>query len=124
MEEKTCFGKCLLDMSFEKLITASIVKILYPIGIAGAVLTGIYILVKAFGQKLGPGLLYVAAAFIIPVLVIVAVRIALELVLTLFRIEENTRTPATAETAPVNTNPVTTADEPAIDSTPQETRDE
>ena len=90
-EEKKCFYECLLDLSFTKLITIKLVKALYIIGIAFSGATGLYLIVMAFKQSFGNGLLYVIAAPIVAALMVVVLRVAMELLLTLFKIEENTR---------------------------------
>jgi len=91
MEEKKSCWCCLLDFSFEELITVKLVKALYLIGICVSGIVGICLIIKAFGQNFGTGLLYIVAALIVPVLLVLAIRIVMEILLTLFRIEENTR---------------------------------
>ncbi len=119
MEEKKSFCKCLFDLSFTEFLTLKIIKVLYMVGIGIAVLTGLVIFVKAFSYKLAEGLLLAVAAIVATGLIIVCVRIVLELVITLFRIEENTRKekPAVTQDAPApqaepedNEPPATIAD--------------
>ena len=97
MEEKKCFGRCLFDLSFTEFITTKVVKILYMVGIAIAGLVAIGIVIRAFSHNFGYGILLVVAAPIVFALMVVVLRIAMELVLTLFRIEENTRPAAAPE---------------------------
>lgn len=99
MEDKNCFCKCLFDMSFEQLVTPKILKILYMVGIGIAGIAGVWLVISAFGQSFAMGLLYIIAAPIVFVLLVVVLRVTLELVLTLFRIEENTRGEAAAAVA-------------------------
>lgn len=102
MEEKKTFCKCLFDLSFTEFLTLKIIKVLYMVGIGVAFLTGLVILVDAFKRQLAAGLLQAVCAVVATGLIIVGVRIGLELVITLFRIEENTRKaePAAAQDAP------------------------
>ncbi|HEG44066.1 MAG TPA: DUF4282 domain-containing protein [Phycisphaerales bacterium] len=117
MEEKKAFCKCLFDLSFTEFLTLKIIKVLYMVGIGIATLTGLAILIDAFDNKLAGGLLQAVCAIVATGLIIVIVRIVLELVITLFRIEENTRKeePAAAQDAPAvepedNEPPATIAD--------------
>ncbi|RKY06415.1 MAG: hypothetical protein DRP65_11815 [Planctomycetota bacterium] len=100
MEEKKGFWSCLFDLSFSELITMRVIKVLYAVGILIAAMVGLILIVKAFGQGFGTGLLYVIAAPISFIFLVIIARIGMELVLTLFRIEENTRKPAPAEETP------------------------
>ena len=117
MEEKKSFCKCLFDLSFTKFLTLKIIKVLYMVGIGIALLTGLVIFINAFSYKLAEGLLLAVLAVVATGLIIVCVRIVLELVITLFRIEENTRKekPADEQDAPPaepeeNEPPATIAD--------------
>jgi len=91
MEEQESCWRCLFDLSFREFLTLKLVKVLYVIGIAIAAVAAVYLVVSAFGQSFAGGLLYVIAAPIVFLLVVVVWRVVLELLLTLFRIEENTR---------------------------------
>ena len=97
MEEKNCFWSCLFDLSFTEFITTRVIKILYMLGIAIAAIVGLILIVTAFTKGFAVGLLHVIAAPIVFILMVIVLRIYMELVLTLFRIEENTRKPAPAE---------------------------
>ena len=119
-EEKKSFCSCLLDMSFTELVTAKIVKVLYMVGIGISGLVAVFFVLKAFGQSFGMGLLHVIAAPIIFVLMVVILRVKLELILTLFRIEENTRTPAPAGTAPEPAETTPPAPEITVEPEPQD----
>ena len=98
-EEKKCFGSCLFDLSFSELITMRVIKVLYAIGILIAGIAGLYLIVTAFSKGFGSGLLHVIAAPIVFVFLVIVLRVCMELVLTLFKIEENTRKPAPAQEA-------------------------
>ena len=91
MEDKKKFWSSLLDMSFDELITKDVISILYMVGIGIAAITAVVLVISAFGQSFAVGLLHVIAAPIVFVLIVIILRIELELVMTLFKIEENTR---------------------------------
>jgi len=99
MEEKKGFWSCLFDLSFSEFVTTRVIKILYMLGIAIAAIVGLMLIVTAFTKGFAVGLLHVIAAPIVFILMVIVLRIYMELVLTLFRIEENTQKPATAEEA-------------------------
>jgi len=90
MEDKGFF-KSLLDFEFKELVTLKIIKFLYMIGILAGGVVGIMTFVKAFRQTFAVGLLHVIAAPIVFLLIVIISRIKMELLMTLFRIEENTR---------------------------------
>ena len=96
-EEKKCFWGCLFDLSFSELITLKIIKYLYAICILIAGIAGIWVLVEALQQRGIWVLLYFVAIPIVFMLLVIISRVIMELLLTLFRIEENTRKPAPAE---------------------------
>lgn len=99
MEEKKCFWSCLFDLSFTEFITTRVIKILYMLGIGIAAIVGLMLIITAFTKGFAVGLLHVIAAPIVFILIVIVLRICMELVLTLFRIEENTRKPVPAEEA-------------------------
>jgi len=99
MEEKKNFWACLFELSFTEFITTRVIKILYMLGIAIAAIVGLILIVTAFTKGFAVGLLHVIAAPIVFILLVIVLRIYMELVLTLFRIEENTRKPAPAKEA-------------------------
>ena len=91
MEEKKSFWSCLFDLSFSELITVRIIRVLYLIGIIIAGVVALILIVKAFFHGFGMGLLLVIASPVVFVLLVICCRVKMEFVLTLFRIEENTR---------------------------------
>ena len=91
MEEKKSFWCCLFDLSFSELITVRIIRILYLIGILIAGIVALVLIVKAFFHGFGMGLLLVIASPVVFILLVICCRVKMEFVLTLFRIEENTR---------------------------------
>jgi len=94
MDEKKGFWICLFDLSFTEFITTRVIKILYMLGIAIAAIIGLMLIVTAFTKGFAVGLLHVIAAPIVFILMVIVLRICMELVLTLFRIEENTQKPS------------------------------
>ena len=96
MEEKKSFWGCLFDLSFSEFITVRIIRVLYLIGIVIAGIAAVVLIVKAFFHGFGMGLLLVIASPVVFVLLVICFRVKMEFLLTLFRIEENTR-PAKAE---------------------------
>ncbi len=91
MEEKKSFWSCLFDLSFSELITVRIIRVLYLIGIILAGVVALVLIVKAFFHGFGMGLLLVIASPVVFTLLVICCRVKMEFVLTLFRIEENTR---------------------------------
>ncbi len=91
MEEKKSFWACLFDLSFSELITVRIIRVLYLIGIIIAGVVALVLIVKAFFHGFGMGLLLVIASPVVFVLLVICCRVKMEFLLTLFRIEENTR---------------------------------
>ena len=103
MEEEKCFCSSLFDLSFNEFITQKVIKIIYMIGIAIAAIAAIVLIIRAFYGSFATGLVHVIAAPVVFVLIVIALRIYLELVLTLFRIEENTRKPEQSKEIPETT---------------------
>ncbi len=103
-EEKKGLWSCLVDfwgslfeLSFNELITMRIIKVLYAIGVLIAGIVGIWLIVEARHQVGFRVLLYIIAAPTAFILLVIILRVCMELVLTLFRIEENTRKPVVVE---------------------------
>ncbi|MBN1457181.1 MAG: DUF4282 domain-containing protein [Sedimentisphaerales bacterium] len=116
MENKGFF-KSLVDFEFKELVTLKVIPILYIIGILVAGVVGIMIFVKAFSQNFAIGLLHVIAAPIAFLLIVIISRIKMELLMTLFRIEQNTRKDQPqAEVVEAEVKPVT---EPADPEDPE-----
>ncbi len=99
MEENKGFWSCLFDLSFSELITMRVIKVLYAIGILIAGLAGLCLIVTAFSKGFGSGLLHVIAAPVVSFFLVIVLRVCMELVLTLFKIEENTRNLVPAQEA-------------------------
>ena len=100
MKQVKGFFSSLFDLSFTELITARVVKVLYIIAIVLAglsALTMIGIGMKG-GVLSGIALLIISPLFFL--LWVIVARIWLEVILVLFRIEQNTRGAKGAEQAP------------------------
>ena len=89
-EAKTFFGS-LFDFSFSSFITTKLIKLLFGAGIVLGGLAGIVSIIGAFSTSVPAGLLALAATPVVYLLGVIVLRIWLELVMILFRVEENTR---------------------------------
>lgn len=87
--EKGFFGK-LFDMSFSEFVTTQLIKLLYILAIAGAVIGGLIFIVAGFSNGAGVGILFLLLSPIIVTFYILMARIWLELIIVVFRIAENT----------------------------------
>jgi hypothetical protein len=79
-----------LDFSFSEFVTTRLIKVLYVLGIIGAGIMGLGMIISGFADGFGRGILSLILSPIAVVLVILLVRIYLELIIVLFRIAENT----------------------------------
>jgi drug/metabolite transporter (DMT)-like permease len=84
------FLASLFDMSFSEFVTIRLIKVLYIIGIIGAVLAGLLFIVSGFSNGAGTGILFLLLSPILVGIYILMVRIWLELIIVVFRIAENT----------------------------------
>ncbi len=80
----------LFDMSFSEFVTIRLIKVLYIIGIIGAVFAGLLFIVGGFSNGAGTGILFLLLSPILVGIYILMVRIWLELIIVVFRIAENT----------------------------------
>jgi hypothetical protein len=89
--QKGFFG-ALFDMSFSEFITTKLIKVLYILLLIVLVLGYLGLLISGFSSSLGVGLLMMFIVGPIAVLLyLIMIRVYLELIMVLFRIEENTR---------------------------------
>lgn len=84
----------LFDLSFEKFITPSIVKIVYIVVIVMAVLMWLMMAIAGLSSGFGGFLAGVIFGGLAAILMILFYRIFLELTMILFRIHDNTETMA------------------------------
>jgi len=87
---KTFFGS-LFDFSFSAFITTKLISFLFGAGIILGAVFGIITIIGAFTQGFTAGLISLLVTPIAYFLGIIVLRIWLELVIILFKIEENTR---------------------------------
>jgi hypothetical protein len=97
--------------SFDKLITPSIIKFLFYIGVAIVALTALGILLTGFNQSAYspiPGFLYFFLAIIVFVVGVIGVRVSAEMTLVIFmirdelawaRVNRSEQTPATTSSS-------------------------
>lgn len=86
MEGKSFFGS-LFDFSFESFITPKIIKILFVIGLILTAIMTLIIIITAFMSSIVSGVLALIFSPVIYILYILAVRIYLEILIVLFRIQ-------------------------------------
>jgi hypothetical protein len=79
-----------MDFSFSEFVTTRLIKILYILGIIGAGLFALSVIVSGFSSSIGIGIISLVLSPIVFVLCVLYVRICLELIIVLFRIAENT----------------------------------
>ncbi|HRU39740.1 MAG TPA: DUF4282 domain-containing protein [Candidatus Goldiibacteriota bacterium] len=87
---KTFLGS-LFDFSFSDFITTKLIKFLFGAGIVLGAIFGVISIIGAFMQAATAGIISLIVTPIVYFLGIIILRIWLELVIILFKIEENTR---------------------------------
>jgi len=88
--ENKSFFSSLFDFSFQSFITPTIIKILFVIGIILAAIFTIIGIVFAFIAGIAPGvLMLIIISPIVFILYVLAVRIYLEILIILFRIQND-----------------------------------
>ncbi len=90
MEEPKGFFTTLFDFSFAEFIVPKIVRILFGIGILGAAILALAVIVNGFHAGILAGLLMIILSPVFFVIGVILVRVYLEVVLVLFRIADNT----------------------------------
>jgi hypothetical protein len=80
----------LLDFTFRRFITLSIIKILYILGMALIGLGWLLALISSFTQGIGAALVVLIVGPVIALIYLIFFRIWLELIVVIFRIGENT----------------------------------
>jgi uncharacterized membrane protein len=91
METQMGFVASLLDRSFSQFITPKLVKILFVLGIIASVIYPIIFIVSGFRGSVSAGILMLILSPLFFLLMVIILRVYLELILIMFRIEENTR---------------------------------
>ncbi len=91
MQNKGFFG-ALFDLSFSEFITTKLIKVLYILLLIVLVLGYVGLVISGFSNGAGTGLLMMFIVGPIGVLLyLILIRVYLELIMVIFRIEENTR---------------------------------
>lgn len=90
MAERSFFGK-LFDFSFTEFITTDIIKILFGLAIFFSGLGALMIIISGFRINALLGILFLLLSPLVFLLYVMASRVALEVVMVLFRIEGHTR---------------------------------
>ncbi len=96
-EQKGMFGT-LFDFSFTHFITAKLVKLLFAIGILGALVGSIKFIGGGFDLGVGRGILALLISPVVFLVLSLLVRVALEIIIVLFRIAESVQTLAEHQT--------------------------
>jgi hypothetical protein len=85
------FFQALFDFSFRDFITSKLIKSLFAFGVVvGGIFSAINI-ITSFGKSIGAGFLMLVLTPIVYLLGVIVLRIWLEFVMIIFKIEENTR---------------------------------
>ncbi|MCX8053074.1 MAG: DUF4282 domain-containing protein [Armatimonadetes bacterium] len=93
MNQDKGFFSRLFDFSFSEFITMSIVKVLYVLAVIASAVAALFTLVGGLmmlGSEVAQGLLMIILSPIVFILYVICARIWLELIIIIFRIEENT----------------------------------
>ncbi|HPD19249.1 MAG TPA: DUF4282 domain-containing protein [Candidatus Goldiibacteriota bacterium] len=90
-EQNQNFFKSLFDFSFKNFITLKLVRILYGAGIIIGAIVAIFSIIMAANRGIGGFILTLIAAPVSYFFGIIALRIFLEFIMVLFKIEENTK---------------------------------
>ncbi len=81
----------IFDLSFQRFITLSVIKVLFLLGLAFIALGWLTAVVGAFAQGgFGIGLLGLILVTIVALIYVIWLRITLEMIVVIFRIGENT----------------------------------
>jgi hypothetical protein len=80
----------LFDLSFQRFITLSVIKVLYLLGLALIALMWLIVVIGGFGQGFMAGLVALVVGSLAALLYVIFYRVWLELIVVLFRIGENT----------------------------------
>ncbi|MBN1136599.1 MAG: DUF4282 domain-containing protein [Anaerolineae bacterium] len=91
MQQKGFLG-ALFDLSFSEFITTKLIKLLYILLLIVLVLGYLFLVISGFADSLGTGLLMMFIVGPLGVLLyLIMIRVYMEIIMVIFRIEENTR---------------------------------
>ena len=82
---------CLCDLTFKEFVTTKVIKLLYVLIVIASAITALAFIIKGFSLQFGEGLVWIVMSMIGFALAVIIARIWLEVIIILFRIEENTR---------------------------------
>lgn len=85
------FFSSLFDLSFKTFITSKLISFLFGAGVIGGGIFGVVTIIGSFTRSVGTGMLMLIVTPLIYIAGIIVLRIWLELVMVIFKIEENTR---------------------------------
>lgn len=81
----------LMDLSFSRFVTMSVIKILYVLAIILAAIFALIMVITAFVQSILGGLIALVISPIVFIIYVLLARVWLEIIMVIFRIEKNTR---------------------------------
>jgi len=93
MEDVKGFFGSLFDIRFKNFITPKLISILYILMFIGAGLAALFMIIGAFSESFGYGLLRFIMGIVGFLVCTIIARVWLEVTIILFKIEENTRKP-------------------------------
>jgi hypothetical protein len=88
MEQKGFF-ESLFDLSFSSLITTRIIKVIYILGMVVVGIAVIGMIVAGFSESVGGGIALLIFSPLIALLYIIFLRVWLELIMVMFKINDN-----------------------------------
>ena len=97
MSEKSVVG-VLFDLSFSEFVTTRVIRLLFVLGCAGAVVATIGVIVDGFRSGFATGILFLLFSPLVFLFVMIIVRIWCEMIVVVFRIAENTSRIANRDT--------------------------
>ena len=102
MHQMDGFFESLFDCSFTRFITPKIIKFLYVLAVVLAAIFAVMMIVMGFNHSAGMGVVtLIILAPLYFVVSVLSIRVALEFIMVVFRIEENTARMAGTEHAHV-----------------------
>ena len=90
MEDKKCFFSVLFDLNFAEFLTPRIIKLLFMLGLLGAVVFTFLFIVGGFNSGPLGGIVALLLSPLVFLLMAIACRVWLELIMLGFKIANNT----------------------------------
>jgi len=91
MEDVKGFFGSLFDLRFKNFITPKLISVLYILMLIGNAAGALFVIIGAFSESFGYGLLRFIIGIVGFVILMILARVLLEVTIVLFKIEENTR---------------------------------